>query len=68
MKPSDLVRDFGNPVAYYPGLVKHLGSVNAVVLFCQLFYWPMLKRKIQHSVFFTGTRNSNISFKNRVRL
>ncbi len=39
MKPSDLVRDFGNPVAYYPGLVKHLGSVNAVVLFCQLFYW-----------------------------
>ncbi|WP_199635076.1 hypothetical protein JEM67_09880 [Serratia sp. PAMC26656] len=39
MKPSDLVREFGNPVAYYPGLVKHLGSVNAVVLFCQFFYW-----------------------------
>ncbi|MEL5710155.1 hypothetical protein [Serratia bockelmannii] len=39
MKPSDLVREFGNPVAYYPGLVKHLGTVNAVVLFCQFFYW-----------------------------
>lgn len=39
MRPSDLVRDFGNPVAYYPGLVKHLGSVNAVILFCQFFYW-----------------------------
>ncbi|MGP3012550.1 hypothetical protein ACTVM0_16560 [Serratia marcescens] len=39
MKPSDLVREFGNPVAYYPGLVKHMGSVNAVVLFCQFFYW-----------------------------
>ncbi|HAT2906991.1 TPA: hypothetical protein I8393_002459 [Serratia marcescens] len=39
MRPSDLVREFGNPVAYYPGLVKHMGSVNAVVLFCQFFYW-----------------------------
>lgn len=39
MRPSDLVKDFGNPVAYYPGLVKHLGSVNAVILFCQFFYW-----------------------------
>lgn len=39
MRPSDLVRDFGQPVAYYPGLVKHFGSVNAAVLFCQFFYW-----------------------------
>lgn len=39
MRPSDLAREFGNPVAYYPGLVKHLGSVNAVLIFCQFFYW-----------------------------
>lgn len=39
VRPSDLAREFGNPVAYYPGLVKHLGSVNAVLLFCQFFYW-----------------------------
>lgn len=39
MRPSDLAREFGNPVAYYPGLVKHLGSVNAVLMFCQFFYW-----------------------------
>jgi hypothetical protein len=39
MTPADLVRDFGKPVAYYPGLVKYLGSVNAVLMFCQLFYW-----------------------------
>lgn len=39
MRPSDLAREFGNPVAYYPGLVKHLGSVNSVLLFCQFFYW-----------------------------
>lgn len=39
MRPSDLLMDFGKPVAYYPGLVKVMGSVNAVILFCQLFYW-----------------------------
>lgn len=39
MRPSDHLFDFGRPVAYYPGLVKHLGSVNAVLLFCQFFYW-----------------------------
>jgi len=39
MHPSELVREMGKPVAYYPGLVKHLGSVNAVLLFCQFFYW-----------------------------
>jgi len=38
MRPSDLALDFGNPVAYYPGLVKYLGSVNAVLMFCQFFY------------------------------
>lgn len=39
MKPSDIVMDMGNPVAYYPGLRKYLGSVNAVIFFCQFFYW-----------------------------
>ncbi|MDQ7101919.1 DNA replication protein [Serratia sp. MF2] len=39
MKPSQLALEFGNPVAYYPGLVKHLGSVNSVLMFCQFFYW-----------------------------
>lgn len=31
--------DFGRPLAYYPGLVKYMGSVNAVVFFGQIFYW-----------------------------
>lgn len=31
--------DFGRPVAYYPGLVKRFGSVNAVIFFSQIFYW-----------------------------
>ncbi|WP_392564343.1 hypothetical protein RHO13_01880 [Orbus wheelerorum] len=29
----------GRPNAYYPGLAKPLGGVNAAVLFSQLFYW-----------------------------
>lgn len=39
MRPSDLMLDFGRPVAYYPGLVRHFGSVNAVIFFAQVFYW-----------------------------
>lgn len=39
MKPSEFLFDFGRPVAYYPGLVKYLGSVNAVLFFCQIYYW-----------------------------
>jgi len=39
MRPSDIMLDFGRPLAYYPGLVKHMGSVNAVVFFGQIFYW-----------------------------
>lgn len=39
MRPSDLLLDFGRPVAYYPGLVKQFGSVNAVIFFSQIFYW-----------------------------
>jgi len=38
MRPSDALLDFGNPVAYYPGLVKYLGSVNAVLFFCQILH------------------------------
>jgi hypothetical protein len=39
MRPSEHLLDFGRPVAFYPGLVKHFGSVNAVLFFCQIFYW-----------------------------
>lgn len=39
MRASDLLLDFGRPVAHFPGLVKRLGSVNAVIFFSQIFYW-----------------------------
>ncbi|TQI87674.1 hypothetical protein FHU12_5379 [Serratia marcescens] len=39
MRPSDLLMDFGAPVAYYPGLVKAMGSPHAVIFFSQVFYW-----------------------------
>lgn len=39
MRASDLLLDFGRPVAYFPGLVKRFGSVNAVIFFSQIFYW-----------------------------
>lgn len=39
MRPSDLMLNFGRPVAYYPGLAKPLGGVNAALFFCQIFYW-----------------------------
>lgn len=39
MRPSDLLLDFGRPVAYYPGLVKTMGSPHAVIFFGQIFYW-----------------------------
>ncbi|MBI6386204.1 hypothetical protein JEP58_18730, partial [Proteus mirabilis] len=39
VRASDLLLDFGRPVAYFPGLVKRLGSVNAVIFFSQIFYW-----------------------------
>lgn len=34
-----MLLDFGRPVAYYPGLVKRFGSINAVIFFSQIFYW-----------------------------
>ncbi len=41
MRPSDLLLDFGHPVAYYPGLVKYMGSPHAVIFFGQIFYWQV---------------------------
>ncbi len=32
MNPSDIIRGFGRPVAYYPALAEHLGGVSATVL------------------------------------
>jgi hypothetical protein len=39
MRLSDFLENVGHPVAYYPALAAPLGSVNAAVLFCQLYYW-----------------------------
>ncbi|KVN42248.1 hypothetical protein [Burkholderia ubonensis] len=39
MNASDYLLDLGQPIAYHPGLVKHLGSVNASLFFGQIFYW-----------------------------
>ncbi|HLM58691.1 MAG TPA: hypothetical protein VK422_21485 [Pyrinomonadaceae bacterium] len=39
MRLSDFLDDVGRPVAYYPSLALCLGSVNATILLCQLFYW-----------------------------
>ena len=38
-KPSDFLGLVGRPVAFHPGLVPILGSVNAVLFFDQIFYW-----------------------------
>lgn len=32
-------QSLGRVIAFYPKLVKPLGSVNACILFCQLLYW-----------------------------
>ena len=39
MRPSESLRIAGKPVAYFPQLVKPLGSVNASILFSYFFYW-----------------------------
>lgn len=39
MSLSYLLQSVGRPIAYHPGLVPILGSVNAVILFGQIFYW-----------------------------
>jgi hypothetical protein len=38
-KLAEILKYVGRPVAFYPALVPVLGSVNATLLFCQLFYW-----------------------------
>lgn len=39
MKPSDVLRDIGRPMAYYPALAKITGGVKPAILLCQLMYW-----------------------------
>lgn len=39
MRATDWLKTSGNVIAYYPKLAKPLGSVNAAILFGQLFYW-----------------------------
>lgn len=39
MKIPELVEHIGNPVAYYPKLVKLAGSPEAVIFLCQMAYW-----------------------------
>ena len=39
MKPSEMLRVAGKPIAYYPELAKPLGGVNASILFSYFFYW-----------------------------
>lgn len=39
MRSAETLLDIGPPVAYLPGLVKYLGSVNATLFFCQILYW-----------------------------
>ena len=39
MRPSESLRIAGKPVAYFPQLVKPLGSVIACILFGHFFYW-----------------------------
>ena len=36
---SACLSGIGRAIAYYPKIAKFLGSVNASVLFSQLFYW-----------------------------
>lgn len=39
MNRSTLLHAIGRPIAFHPGLVPALGSVNAVLFFGQIFYW-----------------------------
>ncbi|MBR7899929.1 hypothetical protein [Burkholderia multivorans] len=49
MRVTDILRDIGHPVAYYPGLSRYLGGVKATVFFCQIFYWQD-KAESEHGV------------------
>lgn len=39
MRLSDALKGMGKPVAYLPGIARICGSVNAGLLFSQLYYW-----------------------------
>lgn len=39
MSLSESMHNVGRPIAYYPRLSKFFGSVNASIIFSQLFYW-----------------------------
>lgn len=39
MRPTDLMLNLGRPVAFYPGMARHVGGVNACLFLCQLLYW-----------------------------
>jgi hypothetical protein len=54
LKPSEALLDFGKPVAFYPGLVKRLGSVNAVLFFCQILYYTGKERHPELGIYKTA--------------
>ena len=39
MKLSDMLRNLGGMVAYYPSLRRITGGARATILLCQLSYW-----------------------------
>lgn len=39
MNIFDYMQDVGRPIAYYPRMAHFFGSVNASIMFSQLFYW-----------------------------
>src|SRR5208282_2577276 len=50
---TNLLNGLGRLVAYYPGLVRFVGSVKGAVLFGQLYYWS---ERAQASGWFWKTR------------
>lgn len=39
MRFTNVLRSLGGPVAYYPGLAKHVGGVKPAIFLCQMIYW-----------------------------
>lgn len=65
MRPSELMLDLGRPVAFYPGLAKHVGGVNACLFVCQLLYWSD-RTDSEMGVYKTAeewTRETGLSYK-----
>lgn len=57
--------DLGRPVAFYPGLSKHVGGVNACLFVCQLLYWSA-RTESDIGVYKTAeewTRETGLSYK-----